>query len=183
MNNTTTNTAATEVTNHCDVCGQQIANDSSEGCPDHPDAEVISVATPASARNKFLADLEALASTDWQILRDEVLALGDAAFSPPTEGGTLAAVLWYERDRGAEIIYRHWQSDRAPKATATAETPATARDGYHRIAEVDVPEGLRFSVEGRDAGQMIEVAYAGEYKRVHDRSLGPDAITYYRRAK
>ena len=62
---------------------------------------------------------------------------------------------------------------------------------YIQCTENEVPEDVRFHVSGRNQGQMIEVAYgtfgrseAGPgdpYKRVHDRSIGPNAVTYYRR--
>lgn len=65
---------------------------------------------------------------------------------------------------------------------------------YRRIEETDVPRGLRFDVPPESAGQAHEIAYAdahrsadlavfgAEYKRVIDRSVGPRAVTYYRRA-
>lgn len=66
---------------------------------------------------------------------------------------------------------------------------------YRQIAETDLPAGVRFDVPPAEGGQAIEVAYAdaprtsaslaargAEYKRITDRSVGPRAVTYYRRA-
>ena len=53
-----------------------------------------------------------------------------------------------------------------------------------------IPDGVRFDVPMHRQGQIVEVAYGGfgrpehgpgdEYKRVHDRSEGPNAVRYYR---
>jgi hypothetical protein len=61
---------------------------------------------------------------------------------------------------------------------------------YVKIREREVPEGVRFDVPGRFQGQTVEVAFGdfgrGEhddgslYKRVHDRSVGPSAVDFYK---
>lgn len=61
---------------------------------------------------------------------------------------------------------------------------------YVPCAAHEIPAKVRFDVPGQNQGQIIEVAYGGfgaaehgdgdDYKRVHDRSIGPAAITYYR---
>lgn len=62
---------------------------------------------------------------------------------------------------------------------------------YRAIPESEIPDGVRFDVTRRNQGQIIEVAYGGKsryehgegdrYQRVLDRSMGPDAYTFYRR--
>lgn len=61
---------------------------------------------------------------------------------------------------------------------------------YIRCEKRDIPTGVRFDVPRRNQGQAVEVAYGtfgryeasngDPYKRVLDRSIGPDAVTYYR---
>lgn len=53
--------------------------------------------TSNEIRDAFLARLDAAgdkAGPEWQDLRSEIAALGDAAFAPPSQGGTLAASLY-----------------------------------------------------------------------------------------
>lgn len=62
---------------------------------------------------------------------------------------------------------------------------------YIECERSEIPEGVRFDVPRHLQGQHVEVAYGdfgraehaeGDlYKRVHDRSVGPAAVTYYRR--
>ncbi len=71
--------------------------------------------------------------------------------------------------------------------------PTTTRPTatYREIPARLVPDGIRWDIPGRNAGQIVEIAYGtfgrsaaadGErYRRVHDRSIGPDAIRYYQR--
>jgi hypothetical protein len=64
---------------------------------------------------------------------------------------------------------------------------------YVEISETEIPGQVRFDVPVRNLGQMVEVAYGGfgraahddgdVYKRVHDQSIGPRAIRYFRRAE
>jgi hypothetical protein len=64
------------------------------------------------------------------------------------------------------------------------------QSAYVAIPAAALPPGVRFDVPPQHQGQHIEVAYGGFarhahchgdlYKRVHDRSLGPDAVTYYK---
>jgi len=65
-----------------------------------------------------------------------------------------------------------------------------AKGKYVRCNESDVPERVRFDVPRANQGQIVEIAYGGfgryehdvgdPYKRVIDRSIGPDAAIYYR---
>lgn len=64
---------------------------------------------------------------------------------------------------------------------------------YRQISESDLPDGLRWDVSGRDAGQIVEVAYAdyhagagpadctARYRRTTDFSVGPRARRYSKR--
>lgn len=59
---------------------------------------------------------------------------------------------------------------------------------YIQIKADEVPEGVRFDVNGRDAGQIVERAYGGfsraehgygdPYMRINDQSTR--TVTYYR---
>lgn len=61
---------------------------------------------------------------------------------------------------------------------------------YVPCAKESIPDKVRFDVPRRNQGQTVEVAYGGFgrsehdegdlYKRVHDRSLGPEAFRYYK---
>lgn len=69
------------------------------------------------------------------------------------------------------------------------------KHNYIAIPANDVPANIRFDVPRRHQGQIVEIAYGdlryyrsfadvgAPYKREHDRSLGPHAITYYRLAE
>lgn len=61
---------------------------------------------------------------------------------------------------------------------------------YVEVRESELPPGVRFDTPPQNQGQVIEVSYGGfarhchcdgdPYKRVHDRSVGPRGVTYYR---
>lgn len=68
---------------------------------------------------------------------------------------------------------------------------ATAKSQYVEIPQSAIPPGVRVDTPPENHGQIIEVSYGGFashlhchgdicYKRVHDRSVGPLAVTYYR---
>lgn len=64
---------------------------------------------------------------------------------------------------------------------------------YEKISASQVPTGVRFDVPARNGGQIVEIAYGGFdraphddgdlFKRIRDRSVGPNAYEYYRLAK
>lgn len=64
---------------------------------------------------------------------------------------------------------------------------------YVRCDVTEIPRAVRFDVLPQDAGQMVEVAWGtiskyeaapgDPWKRVHNRSLGPAAIEYFRRVE
>jgi hypothetical protein len=68
---------------------------------------------------------------------------------------------------------------------------------YERITQERLPGNIvRWDVPPQNQGQIVEVAYAvsrgqehelacrgAKYMRVHDRSVGPKAYTYYRLAE
>jgi len=68
-----------------------------------------------------------------------------------------------------------------------------SKHDYQPITLDQIPDGVRFDVEAHRQGQIVDVAYGGfgraehgpgdDYKRVHDRSEGPNAVRYYRRIK
>lgn len=74
----------------------------------------------------------------------------------------------------------------------THQTGDARSKTYVQCQQADIPAGVRFHVPQRHQGQSIEVAYGGfdraehdegdPYMRVLDRSIGPQAITYYRLA-
>ena len=76
----------------------------------------------------------------------------------------------------------------------TSEERNMTRYRYIEIRETQIPAGVRLDVPGPAQGQMVERAESGDglwaggqwlatYRSVHDRSIGPAAIRYYRRVE